>query len=58
MRTLDDVYGSELDGFPLEQVRHPPRADLDWEETAEPQGLRFLDRLFHVHWGPLVPDQR
>jgi hypothetical protein len=34
--TLDDVYGSELDRFPLEQEQpawEPEDLGLDWDET-------------------------
>lgn len=38
MRTLDDVYGAELDGFPLEQEAHPfhlrGHLQLDWSDAA------------------------
>jgi|AP12_2_1047962.scaffolds.fasta_scaffold03831_3 hypothetical protein len=33
--TLDDVYGSEHDRFPLEQERSPVACALDWGDTIE-----------------------
>jgi len=57
MRMLDDVYGAELDGFPLEQTLLPTGSDLEWDEPSQTEELRYLDRLFQVHWGPLQPDQ-
>lgn len=37
--TLDDVYGSEHDRFPLEQERAPVARALDWSETIEWHGI-------------------
>lgn len=37
--TLDDVYGSEHDRFPLEQERAPVVRALDWGETNECYGI-------------------
>lgn len=56
MRTLDDVYGSDLDRFPLEQAQRPPGADLEWDEPAKGSSPHFLDRLFGVHWGLIAAD--
>ena len=50
--TLDDVYGPEHDRFPLEQERTPAARVLDWNDSADWQGLlrrtprgRALDAL-------------
>jgi hypothetical protein len=43
MRTLDDVYGPDLDDFPLEQDSEDwddDTAELDWEETDEQEVCR------------------
>jgi hypothetical protein len=37
--TLDDVYGSEHDRFPLEQERTPVACALDWDDTIERYGI-------------------
>jgi hypothetical protein len=37
--TLDDVYGSEHDRFPLEQERAPVARALDWGDTIERYGI-------------------
>ena len=51
---LDDVIGSDLDEFPLEQVKDPlrhPRLEEDWDDAvALPLGgnlsqITFEDRL-------------
>lgn len=55
MRTLDDVYGSDRDSFPLEQEARPPRQPLHWDEEEAAASL-FLDSLFRAHWGLLAPD--
>lgn len=34
MRTLDDVYGPDLDDFPLEQEATPLHAHLQWNEAG------------------------
>ncbi|MGB8435529.1 MAG: hypothetical protein WCE38_14825, partial [Burkholderiales bacterium] len=37
--TLDDVYGSEHDRFPLEQERAPVVRALDWSDMIEWYGI-------------------
>jgi hypothetical protein len=37
--TLDDVYGSEHDRFPLEQERAPVVRALEWSEAVEWNGI-------------------
>jgi hypothetical protein len=37
--TLDDVYGSEHDRFPLEQERVPVVRALDWGEAIDWYGI-------------------
>jgi hypothetical protein len=43
MRTLDDVYGPDLDEFPLEQEAEDwdeETLGLDWQETEEQEVLQ------------------
>jgi len=43
MRTLDDVYGPDLDDFPLEQEAEDwdeETLGLDWQETEEQEVLQ------------------
>ena len=43
MRTLDDVYGPDLDDFPLEQEAEDwdeETLGLDWQETEEQELLQ------------------
>lgn len=42
MRTLDDVYGPDLDRFPLEQETSPPTVPLDWSDV--PMGVRAVPK--------------
>ena len=47
---LDDVFGSDLDEFPLEQVNGPrrhPRLEEDWDDAvALPPGVNFSQFTF------------
>jgi len=54
MRTLDDVYGAELDQFPLEQDLRLRPATLRWEDTAEGRAL-LPDWFYDPARGPWVP---
>ena len=49
MRTLDDVYGPDLDDFPLEQEAATPPAPLRWGEA----GVRPDPRLPAWVYGPV-----
>lgn len=62
MRTLDDVYGPDLDRFPLEQEVCPPGIPLNWSEfpLAEVPFADFHSNFVAAHelakgqlyWGP------
>jgi len=41
--TLDDVYGTEHDRFPLEQERKPMGRTLDWDDAIEGRGSADID---------------
>ncbi len=48
MRTLDDVYGDNLDRFPLEQEARRRISRLEWDENVPDEG----DEVWY-----LVPDE-
>ncbi len=54
MRTLDDVYGAEVDEFALEQVQNAIRERLEWDDAADARALRFADREIRTPWGGLA----
>lgn len=59
MRTLDDVYGPDLDRFPLEQEVCPPVVPLNWTEfpLAEvPLDILAAHELARgqLYWGPNI----
>lgn len=54
MRTLDDVYGPDLDRFPLEQEAFPPSMPLIWEDMHDlPIDAIELRGIAQgrMHWG-------
>lgn len=65
MRTLDDVYGPDLDRFPLEQEACPPVVPLNWM-PLNVSGFPLAEVPFDVlaahdlargqlYWGPNHP---
>lgn len=54
MRTLDDVYGAELDRFPLEQDLRMKPATLRWDDSEEGRA-RLPDWLFEPRRDPYAP---
>ena len=56
MRTLDDVYGPDLDDFPLEQDASPMNIALNWSEVPPDyeDAHEFGQALARgtLYWGP------
>lgn len=55
MRMLDDVYGAELDQFPLEQQTRFFPLELEWEEAASDTRFRIPKRACDATRDPHLP---
>ena len=55
MRTLDDVYGPDLDDFPLEQECATLHAHLQWDERESRPDPRLPAWAYGPVWRPAPP---